>query len=115
MKRSDFIQKIKQLYGDVKLISAPEYINEDETILKDNTYAVFQKQLNDQLKLSFQISTRNLEAPYGLSLYIADNAFVKENFDFVQNPAKYMNVYVEDKQPIINFAQETILKAIRGY
>ena len=115
LKRTEFMRKIKQTYGNVEMTSAPEYMDNEENFVKDGSYAVFKKQLNDQLKLSFQINTNRLEQPYGLSIYIGDSAYGKGNLEFVKNPEKFMNVDVEDKQPIVDFAQDTILKAIRGY
>lgn len=115
LKRTEFMRKIKQIYGNVEMISDPEYTNGDECFVKDETYAVFKKLLNDKLKLSFQINTSKIEEPYALSLYIGDSAYSKENLEFVKNPEKFMNVDVEDKQSIVDFAQDTILKAIRGY
>lgn len=115
LKRTEFIHKIKQIYGKVEMISAPEYMDEEENFIKDGSYAVFKKQLNNQLKLSFQINTNKIEEPYGMSLYIGDSAYSKGNLEFVKNPEKFMNIDVEDKQPIVDFAQDTILKAIRGY
>ena len=115
LKRTEFMRKIKQIYGNVEMTSAPEYLDNEENFVKDGSYAVFRKQLNEQLKLSFQINTSRLEEPYGLSLYIGDSAYGKDNLDFVKNPEKFMNINVEDKQPIVDFAQDTILKAIRGY
>ena len=115
LKRSEFIRKVKQIYGKVEMTSAPEYIDEKENFVKEESYAVFKKQLNDQLKLSFQINTSRIEEPYGMSLYIGDSAYGKGNLEFVKNPEKFMNMDFEDKQPIVDFAQDTILKAIRGY
>jgi hypothetical protein len=109
------MRKIKQIYGNVNMISAPDYMDDEENFVKNDSYAVFEKQLNSQLKLSFQINTSRIEQPYGMSLYIGDSAYSKDNLDFVKNPEKYMDVNVEDKQPIVDFAQDTILKAIRGY
>lgn len=115
LKRTEFIRKVKQTYGNVEMISAPEYTDDEENFVKDGSYAVFKKQLNTQLKLSFQININKIEEPYGMSLYIGDSAYGKGNLEFVKNPEKFMNVDVEDKQPIVDFAQDTILKAIRGY
>lgn len=109
------MRKIKQIYGNVRLISALEYLDNEEIFVKEESYAVFEKQLNEQLKLSFQINISRIEKPYGMALYIGNSAYDNENLEFIKNPEKFMNVNVENKQPIIDFAQDTILKAIRGY
>ena len=94
--------------------------NLDDEIL-ENEANTFKKQLTEKVYLIFQLNYNEPWQPYAMKIEYTGLDKYAFNSDIIINPNKLFkldtnitNINNEKNQAIINFAQETILKAIKG-
>lgn len=112
--KADFLEIVRKIYGNDIEINCPYDV--DKEIDENNYLERYKKQITDNVYLMFQINAKRIDDPYALSFEI--DSFDKEyNKKIIINPQKLLNT-LSDKTDklncVINFAQDTILKAIKG-
>lgn len=112
--KADFLEKIRKIYGNDIEINCP--YDMDNEIDKKSYLERYKKQITDNIKLVFQINANRIDEPY--ALYFEIDSYDKEyNKNIIMDPQKLLNT-LSDKTDklncVINFAQDTILKAIKG-
>lgn len=112
--KADFLEKIRKIYGnDIEIKYAYDM---DKEIDEKNYLERYKKQIKDNIYLIFQINANNIDDPYAISFEI--DSYDKEyNKNVIINTQKLLNTLSNETDKldcVINFAQDTILKAIKG-
>jgi hypothetical protein len=120
LTNEDFLKKVQKIYGkDVTFEGNYYATNLDDEIL-ENEANTFKKQITENVFLVFQLNYNEPELPYAMKIDYTGLGRYAFNKDIIINPDKFFNINNvtninnEKNQAIINFAQETILKAIKG-
>ena len=121
LTNKDFLKKVQSIYGkDITFEGNYYATNLDDEIL-ENEANTFKKQLTEKVYLIFQLNYNEPWQPYAMKIEYTGLDKYAFNSDIIINPNKLFkldtnitNINNEKNQAIINFAQETILKAIKG-
>lgn len=112
--KADFLEIIRKIYGNDIEINCPYDMDKE---IDENYYLEsYKKQITDNVYLVFQINAKRINDPYALRFEI-DSFDEEYNKNVIMDPQKLLNT-LSDKTDklncVINFAQDTILKAIKG-
>lgn len=120
LTNKDFLIKVQNIYGkDITFEGNYYATNLDDEIL-ENEANTFKKQITEKVFLIFQLNYNEPWQPYAMKIEYTGLDRYAFNSDIIINPNKLFkvdninNIDNEKNQAIINFAQETILKAIKG-
>lgn len=120
LTNKDFLKKVQKIYGkDITFEGEYFTTNLDDEIL-ENEANTFKKQITENVFLIFQLNYNEPWQPYAMKINYTGLDRYAFNSDIIINPDKLfrldniININNEKNQAIINFAQETILKAIKG-
>ena len=112
--KADLLEKIRKIYGqDIEICYAYEL---DKEVDEEHYIERYKKLIKDDVYLIFQISFPKIDEPYAL-IFNFDHYNYKDNKQIIINPHKLLDSLSQETDKlnyVINFAQDTILKAIKG-
>lgn len=120
LTNKDFLKKVQDIYGKDITFEGRYYITNLDDEIMETEANTFKKQITKDVFLIFQLNYNEPWQPYAMKIEYTGSDKYAFNSDIIINPDKLFkldditNINNEKNQAIINFAQETILKAIKG-
>lgn len=112
--KADFLEKVRKIYGQDIEICYPYDL--DKEVDEEHYIERYKKLIKNDIYLIFQITFPKIDEPYALNFDFSYYNY-EDNKQIIINPYKILDTLSQEADKlncVINFAQDTILKAIKG-